>query len=307
MNKDFELHPQLTALAIAYNDDAFVADIVAPYFEVNTESFKWTEVDIKDSYDIDDDAIGEFGTANKIRIGGKLVTSSTIDRALDIDVQRKTQGTDIPFNSMQRRTSIVLQRVLRNRERRVASLLTTLGNYPLNATLSGTDRFSDFTNSDPVRRLKLALDIPLERPNMMILPREVATVLSVHPKVLTGVSKDSRLEDGAASMQALANLLEVRQIVVADARYNSAAKGQNASIGRIWGKDIALIHVNPNIDPVEGGVTFIASARYGTRVTRTIDDPKMGLYGGMTIRAGESVVEILPAPQAGYLFKDAIA
>lgn len=306
-NRDFEIHAQLTALAIAYKQEGMIADEVSPYFTVDTESFKWLQVDPQNTYNVSDDAISETGQANEIRFFGKLQSSSTIDRALDTLIPRKMEGTDVPYNSMQTRNLLLLSRVMLNREIRVAALATTLANYTYGTTLSGTSQFSDYTNSDPVRLIKNAMDVPLERPNVIGMAREVATVLSVHPKILTAVSRDSRLDDGSASLQAMADLFEVDKILVGGARQNTANRGQIASIGRVWGKDLWLLNVNKSPDPINGSAGFTATARFGNRVTRVIDEPKYGLYGGTRVRTGESVVEIVTAASSGYLFKAAIA
>lgn len=306
-NRDFEIHPQLTALAIAYKQEGMIAEMVSPYFTVDTESFKWLQVDPQNTYNVEDDAIGETGQANEIKFYGKLQTSSTVDRALDVVMGRKREGTDVPYNSMQTRTMLTMEKVLLNREIRVASLVTTLANYTYGTTLSGTSQFSDYTNSDPVRLIKNAMDQPLERPNVIGMAREVATVLSVHPKILTAVSRDSRLADGSASLQSMADLFEVDKIFVGGARRNTANRGQMASIGRVWGKDLWLIKVDDAPDPINGSAGFTSTARFGNRVTRVIDEPKYGLYGGSRVRTGESVVEIVTAASSGYCFKAAIA
>ena len=75
---------------------------------------------------------------------------------------------------------------------------------------------------------------------------------------------------------------------------------------RVWGKSCAILHRNMNAD-TEFGVTFGFTAQFGNRVAGTIVDPDIGIYGGERVRVGESVKELVTAPDLGYLFSTAVA
>jgi hypothetical protein len=307
-NTLFPIHPRLTGLVIAYRNEGFIAEEVSPRFKVDTESFKWYKVDPSNTFNQENDTIGNNGDFNEVRDFGEEESSSTKDRGLAKIIPNKKQGTDIPYQKQQRAAEFLVAKVALNREKRVATQLTTAANYTNNVTIStSTEKFDDYTNSRPILRMRKALDVTIIRPNIVILPRQVATVLRSHPEAITGVTNDSRQENGVVSIQGLADLLEVERVLIAGPRINTANKGQSASYDRIWGNHVAMIYIDPAIDPVEGGVTFAATAEFESRVARTAMLEDKGLRGSMKVMVGESLVEILPSNGlAGYLIRDVL-
>ena len=53
-------------------------------------------------------------------------------------------------------------------------------------SLQVTIKFSDFTNSDPIGVITDALSGMLRRANVMVLGREVADKLQLHPQIIQG-------------------------------------------------------------------------------------------------------------------------
>ena len=49
-------------------------------------------------------------------------------------------------------------------------------------------------------------------------------------------------------------------------------------------------------------LTFV----WGDEVSGEIPDPNMGLYGGVRVRSGKSLVEKVVAPFGGYLFQNVL-
>ena len=110
-----------------------------------------------------------------------------------------------------------------------------------------------------------------------------------------------------ASLQALADLFELDQIFVGESFINTAKEGQTASLSRCWGKHMAFLHQNP-IATVRGeSITFGFTAEYGNRVSGSIPEPKVGLRGAQRVRVGESLKELIIAPDVGYFFQNIVA
>lgn len=293
---------------IAYQNEGFIADLISPRFTVDTESYKWYRVDPSNTFNVEDDAIGNNGDFNEVRFFGEPVDSSTKDRGIAEILPNKEQGTAVPYENQSNSAEMLADKLALNRERRIATQFTTAANYTNNITIStSTEKFDDYTNSRPLNRMRRALDLPIVRPNTVILPRQVATVLQSHPEFITAVTNDSRQQNGVVSLEGIAALLEVERVIVAGARMNTANKGQSGTFGRIWGNHVAMVHINPRINPLRGGVTFAATAQFGTRIARTMDMPDKGLYGSTKIMVGEAVDEILPSNgAAGYLIRDVL-
>lgn len=79
------------------------------------------------------------------------------------------------------------------------------------------------------------------------------------------------------------------------------------SLNRAWGKHIAMLHINQMATAEGGGITFGLTAQYGSRLAGRIEDKDVGLQGGVRIRTGERVKELIIAKDVGYLIQNAVA
>ncbi len=313
--ENYQVHPQLTALAIAYKSAGTsrrIADIVSPIVPVPSDPFLWTQFNTADAYRLEDDAVvGRTGRPNTIDVSSQLVTASCSDYGLIMDLPNRDRNQPYPvsLDPQANATQQILEKMLDNRERRVATLFTTLGNYDSDKrqTLSGTSQFSDTTNSDPIGVISTALDAPLVRPNTMIVPRAVFTVLRRHPKIVNAVTGAAGVQAGFVSEQQIADLFGVNQVLVPDTFVNTANKGQSSNYSRLWGKDIVMLYQSPTASIVGGGVTFSLTGQFGDRAVRTWDNPAMGIFGGTSVLVGWSLAELIVGKSAGYLIKDAVA
>ncbi len=115
-----------------------------------------------------------------------------------------------------------------------------------------------------------ALDLPLIRPNVVVMGQEVWTALILNPntaKRISGNDASGRI----ITKEALASVLNVKEVLVGQAFINTANPGQNATISRLWGKDIAMLFIDPAASN-QGGVTFGYTATYADlQVDRRMD------------------------------------
>jgi len=317
----FVIQPQLTAIALAYQNQRFIADDVLPRVPVLSETFKWSQFAKGDAFTVPDTRVGRKGDVTEIDWSATEQTSTTLDYGLEDPIPysdimaaqsaQKVQGV-YPIDPMARSTELLTELVGLDREIRAASLVFNASSYGTNnkATLSGSSQWSDFTNSDPVNAILTAADSMIVRPNRMVIGRAVYTKLRMHPKVIAAVFNQggNAASGGVASLRAIADLLELDEIIVGEGFYNSAKKGQTPTLARVWGKHAALYYQAPVISSTQGTVTFGFTAEWGQRIAGTIDnDPNIGLRGGTRVRVGESVKEIVAANDVGYFFQNAIA
>jgi hypothetical protein len=96
-------------------------------------------------------------------------------------------------------------------------------------------------------------------------------------------------------------------VLVGRAMINTAKPGQTATLSRVWGNHFAMMHMNPLASLRGNGITFGATAEYGTRIAGSMDEPKVGLRGATRVRTGESVKELITAADCGYYIQDCIA
>ena len=82
--------------------------------------------------------------------------------------------------------------------------------------------------------------------------------------------------------------------------------GQTVTVVRVWGKSMLLFYRNLTAD-VMRGTTFGVTAQFGSKLAGQFEDKDSGMRGGIRVRAGESVREVILANDLGYLIDAAVA
>jgi hypothetical protein len=317
----FVIQPQLTAITLAYQNARFIADEVLPRVPVQSPSFKWSKFTLADSFTIPDTRVGRKSAPNEIDWTATEETSSVSDYGLDdripqADIEAAAAGQRITgvqsLDPRMRSTELLSDLVLLDREKRTADLVFNADTYPSGrkVTLATSGQWSH-PDSNPIKALLDALDVPLVRPNKLILGQSVWTTIRLHPRVAAAIFPTGGNATGGGSpvsRQALADVLEIDEVIVGQGWYNSAKPGQAATMARLWGKAAALVYSAPIVASPQSTMTFGFTAQYLTRVAGTIEqDSSVGLRGGERVRVGESVKELVVAADAAYYFADAIA
>lgn len=311
----FPVNPELTAVAIGYKnrDMDLIADAVLPRV-LSAKKFSYTKYTAADAYTIPSTRVGRKSAMTMVDFGGTIVNDECVDWGLkcpvpndEIEAFNAMQNSGAIASPMAKSVSLVTGLVLLDREIRVANLVTTLGTYPAanRATLSGTSQWSDFTNSNPLDALLVALDVPLVRPNTVVMGQAVWTKMRQHPRLIQAANASAQT-GGAITRQDLADLLEVRNILIGAGFGNTALKGQTPSYSRVWGKHCALLYISEEQANADQP-TFGFTAQFGNRIASDIADPDIGMRGGVMVRVGESVKEVISANDAGYFFQNAVA
>jgi len=305
-NSPLVIIPALSAIAIKYRQAGFIADEVLPRTPVEKQEFKHLADRMADWITPPDTDVGRTGKPNSLSSSAQDGTDlSTRNQGLDEPVPNQDDKNGPSESALGRATQRVMGLVELRREIRVAAKFATADNFSYGTTLSSTSQWSDYTNSNPVKAILEELDKPFMRPNTLVMGQSVYTVLRQHPKILMAVFGAVK-NGGVVSKEQLAALFEVDRIIVGQGWYNSAAKGQATVKTRVWGKVLSGIYLGQNGGP-DSGNTWGYTAQFGTRVAGTIVDPDIGLWGGVKVRAGESVIEVVAAPEFGFTFLDAVA
>lgn len=304
----FPVTPELTAIAIAYRnpDASLIADDVLPRVRaVGTREFRYTVYDLS-SFDRPNTYVGRRGRPNEVSMGSDELTAAIEDYGLDDRIpqddidQAARMGRDLPGESVE----YIMNLVKLDREVRVANQVQDADNYATGCsrTLSGTDQWSD-ASSTPLTALLEALDVPFMRPNTMVMSQTVWSKLRLHPQIVKAVYPLSG--EGVVTRQQVADLLEIQHIHIGASRVNNSRKGQKAALTPTWGKHCALLYLDRAASS-QRGVTWGMTVPYGTAVGGSRPDPDIGLRGGLVVRAGESLKELVTAKDAGYLFRDCV-
>jgi hypothetical protein len=322
MNRPFTIDPVLTAMAVGFrNPDASrIADQVLPRIQVGAEKFKWTQYPISEAFNIPDARVGRKGRVQQLEFSGTETTAEVEDWGLDapipysdIEAAANARAQNRSAYDPEGHSVTMLTDTIANiREVRVAQLVHNLATYAADKriTLSGTSQFSDYANSDPISVIKAGLTSTLIfRPNTLVMGADVWTKMSSHPKLVNAV-KGNVTSAGIITREQFVELFSgegIRELLVGDAWYNTAKAGQTPVLGRAWGKHIAMIHKNAMASVEGGGITFGATAQYGSKIAGRIEDKDIGLQGGVRIRTGERIKELIIAKDVGYFIQNAVA
>lgn len=310
----FTIDPTLTAIAIAYTNRQLVADLVLPRVApVGTKEFKYTLFPKGEVLTIPDTKVGRRGAPNTVEFSGTTATAEAQDYGLEDeipqdDIDQAARGGNAALASPQDRSTEWLSELIAlDREVRVANLVFTAANYAAanKVQLAGNTQWSDTVNSDPVAAIADNIEGVLMRPNVAVFGAQTWSALRRHPKIVKAVNKTSG-DTGLVSREQFAEVFELDEVLVGGAFVNTAKKGQAVSLARAWGKHAAFIHRNKLADR-ERGVTFGMTVPYGTRVAGQRPDADIGLRGGVRIRVGETVKELITASDAAFFFQDAVA
>lgn len=303
----FILTPELTAVAIAYKNKAMIADQVLPRVPVGSRSFKYSAYPIGESFTIPDTKVGRKGKPNQVEFSATEQTASVDDYALDDaipndDIESAPANYDPKGRAVEQITNLIEL----DREVRAANLVFNPANYGTNnkIVLSGSSQFSDPT-SDPIKVIMDALDSMVMRPNIMTIGRAAFSALIRHPKIVKAVLGNAG-DSGIARREDIAALFELEGVFVGESFINTARKGQPINMQRVWGKHLSLIYRDQLADS-RSGTTFGFTAQYGDRVGMEAPDGDIGMRGGIMVRSGESVKELITAPDLGYFIQNIIA
>lgn len=307
--RPFPTDPRLTGIVIAYRNAELIADKILPRVPVGKREFRWLKFDRAERMTVPETLVGRKSVPNEVDFSATEEAGMVHDRGLDDlvpnDDVAEAQGTG--YDPVAEAVEGLMDLILLDREIRVAAKVMNPANYPTDnkVTVTGNDQFDD-PDSDPLKYITARLDSVFIRPNVLVMPKPVWTVLRSHPKVVSAVTVSGTV-NGFATKQQVADLLEIQEIIVGEGWKNSAKPGQPATIVRVWGGDSMLaFYRNPTATP-RRGVTFGYTAQWQGRVAGQIAEPKNGLRGSIRCRAGESVGELLVCTDLAFLFQDVLA
>ena len=308
---DVHVDAILTNISIKYTNDAFIGAGIMPIVGVSKRSDKYYVYDRAEAFRIDDDTLGSKSMPNEIDMKQSTDNYSVTSRGLaDWVAQEEIDNADAPLQPLSDATENLRDKLMLAHEKRVADKAQTAANYPAGnkVQLSGTDQWSDYVNSDPIGDLQTALEGTFKRANTVAMGVDTWTILRAHPKILDAVKASTRLQDtpgGFATPEEMITLLEIQNLLIGRARYNSAKPGQAEVMTRIWGKHCMAFYVEsaPGIKKVSWGYTF--SENQG--MTFRSFDGKRGEKGATYVKDAWNEDRKIVAEDMGYFIEDAVA
>lgn len=306
---------QYTAVALAYSNREMIADQVLPRLTVTAREFKWDEHAKSSMFQVPSTLVGRKGSPNEVEFTAEERTSSVGDYGLDdvvpvedIEAAQGKPGLD----PLGRAVEGVSQLIMLDREIRTADLVFNQATYPVGNKLqlaNANDKWDAYAQaaSDPVEDIMTAKEAALMPFNTCVMGEDVWFKLRRHPKLLAAYFPVNATGGGILSLQQFQELFEFDRVLIGRAFKATSKPGQTLALSKVWGKAFAMMHQNPLASLRGNGITFGATAEYGTRFAATMEEPKVGLRGATRVRVGERVKELITAADCGYLIYDAIA
>lgn len=298
----------LSDFATAYQNSGFIADQLCPIVPVDHRSDKFFTRSRRDVSMIVNDLVGPKGRANEASYDVGTDNYSVQDRALVDYVPTALQrNADAPLDPRQMATQNLMQKLMLARELRVASLLTTSGNYAPSNTAGASAAWTNKTTSSPVADINGAIAaIPFSGEDSQLFgfcSRPVWNALRAHPEIV-GLKG---LTSGQATRQEIAEWFELDGLLVSDVWYDTANPGQAASYSRAWGTGFGVLRV-PRVITGKDISAFAVTFRVNPGVqVRTWDEPGIGVEGAEAIQPGFSDDEKIVQNDMGFLITGAVS
>jgi hypothetical protein len=301
----------LTNMSVQYKNADFIWNQLMPVVKVNKRSDLYFVYNQENAFHIANSDISETGMANEIDWGLSNDNYSVVDHALaDWVSQAAIDNADVPLQPRVDTNDFLNGALDLEQEKRVADIVFNASSYASNNKIDlndGSNTNFGEASDDPIGVIMNGLEVCLQRPNLIVMGPEVWQQYRKLPEVLDAVKSSTRFQGspgGLATVNEVAGLFEVDNILVPRARYNTAKPGQSASLSRVWGKHIALVYVapNPGIKSLTFGVTF----QEMTKTTYTDFDGKRGIKGAEYIKVAYNSDEKVIANDVGYFIAHAV-
>lgn len=218
------------------------------------------------------------------------------------------RNVELPFDAEKDETLGLTTLIALEKENALATALQNSSVLTQNITLSGTSKFSDYNNSNPISVIKNAQAAVLsgcgQFANKAIVPALVANTLRYHPQVLQNLGF-AQNRAGQLTNEELAKFLNVKEIFIPDAAYNSAKEGQADSMAQIWGNHITFIVAPQSASKYQVSLGYYIK-RSGVPSRRVKKWNIEETFGNTGILVGDYYQFRLVDVTAGYLVKDVI-
>jgi len=301
----FVADKKLTAIALGYKNEGFIADMVAPRTPVLSETFKWTEYNSDEMLTIPNTMVGRKGRVNQVEFTATEKSDSVLDYGLEdvIPMADVNAAKGHPSINPEGNISLKLSELISlGREKRIANTVMNAANHTHNEVITGTDKWTD-PASKPIEQITDAMNTPLVTPNTLVLGVSEALALRRNVQIVKAFHGNDG-QEGLVPLSFIEQLFNVK-ILVGVSRHNSQREGQTAVIERLWTGGAALLYIKPAAQ-LRDDLTYMLTAEYETRVSGSWEDKNVGLRGGKVVRVGESVKEVLMAKAASYFLQSVI-
>ncbi len=300
------IDPILTNLAQGYKNNDMIGEHLFPVVPVDQRGGKIIQFG-KEAFRLYNTARAPGSNTKRIQYGYAGANYALEQHALEgtVPFENMQEANAVPGIDLGQGAVMMVQDViaLRN-EYAQAAIARDANNYDANhkVTLSGSDQWSH-ADSDPAGDITDSIEAIRStigrRPNLVALPAAVYGKVKQHAQVLDRIKHTGR---DSATPQLLAQLWDVKQVVVGDAVYADASD----DLVDVWGKDVIIAFTQMGTLRDKGlpsyGYTYrlrnhpVVESAYQDR------NAKSWIYP-----VTDELSPVLASGLAGFLIKDAVA
>jgi len=239
----------LTNLSIQYQPMGLIADLVMPILKVKKESDKYYIWDRGTSLRVPESKRADGAESNKVNFKVTNETYQAEEYALNADVtDRQRDNADSILKLRASKMKMTKDLLMLDREKRVATLLTTTGNYDsaVRVTLSGTnqwnnDSFAGSVEKDIDTGKEAVRALIGHEPNVIIIPAAVAKVMKRDDEIreLIKYTQNSLLVNGDLPP----TLWNMKVLIPGAINITSIEGHATTTTADVWGKHIVMTYV----------------------------------------------------------------
>lgn len=299
----------LSTLSIRFMNEDYIGTQIIPIAVVPKQSDKYSVYSDRDYLAYPDTAIGPQGQVQQLATNIDQTNSfycvpNAAEEYVDMD---NISNADAPLDLLGNANYKSNDALEWNREKQIATVLTTTGNYGSNYnTLSAGSEWDSAGGGTPVKDIQDAVGACLGGPG----PTEIVgwcgynvyKVLARHPEIRELYKYTG---SGLASPQLLAGIFGLDKLLVGRAWQDTANIGQTISLDRIWGEYFGVARVSkaPRKDTYSFGFCF----DWEGKQTVVTYDQRRSRRGGYWVKVSDAWVPKVIAARAGYLIGNCLA
>ena len=281
--------PLLTNISLAYKNEEYVAEKLLPIIKVKKDTAQIATYGM-DNLRITNAIRAQGANTNEVNHTVSLGDHYSLqEHALkELVTMEEIDNADLPIKPKMDATENLVDRMLVIKEKLLADMMQDTAIMTSNTTLSGTDQWSDYANSDPLGDLKTGIEAVRtstgKKPNTLVFSYQTWMVLLQHPDF------ESRIKVGMVDAESMKKIIitafpSIKQIIIPEAQYNSAVEGGTDALAEIWGKHawVGYIETKPTLKSRSFGFT------YQNKAHRLVDQNLMSQGGETWDRKGDFI------------------
>jgi len=294
----------LASMSVQYANEAFIGEPLCPEVRAARQTGTYYIYGQSDRMQYPDDELGPRSRANEIQESRSTDTYACVPYGYENFVSAMTLANqDAPLDEMIDLQEAILEGLLYRRELRIATLLTTAGNYGANtAAIAAGNAWNTATGGDPIGDIQNATAEVWQGRGPSDLnffsSLAVYNVLSRHPAILD-LFKYNGSSPGLATPDMIARWFDASRYLIGKARSDATNEATAATFTRVWSDVFGMVRVARRASI--RNAAFAYTFRHGAPISLQWFDEKVGHGGGYSAKVSVSEQHKVVAAPTGYL------